>query len=387
MSNKYDEFLLNLDAEASMLLGSFDSDSKYIIDEKIKKELILSNKLIESYKSDIITATASIGSYKFNFFVYIQDGENNLKRAGLFLEEKSKLGFADKTILTYLDSIILPNNGGFFNQVKSVFHLFTKDESEGVDMANNNLSEILNKLNSLKGKYNQLIPFYVDIDKKYVSDVIALLKSSGRYGEMILIRLKKMAEDKKLNKKSPNYWRELKNIIDILLKENVGVFDGSTLQKIDSIRDRYVQVAKDIKVPEKAVPSKPKKKPAPKKKSDDSKPKKKPDASKAKNGGSKDKKSDNSLKTIKFSYEPYHQPQPTLKTKKKSSDPFFGTSKIAKVKQKKVLPDIILASLADEADENGKNINAQNYRQNVGVNPKKNANNKKEVPLAEEFEL
>ena len=196
-----------------------------------------------------------------------------------------------------------------------------------------------------------------------------------------------MAEDKKLNKKSPNYWRELKNIIDILLKENVGVFDGATLQKIDSIRDRYVQVAKDIKVPEKAVPSKPKKKPAPKKKSDDSKPKKKPDASKAKKGGSKDEKSDNSLKTIKFSYEPYHQPQPTLKTKKKSSDPFFGTSKIAKVKQKKVLPDIILASLADEADENGKNINAQNYRQNVEVNPKKNANNKKEVPLAEEFEL
>ncbi|MBO7527166.1 MAG: hypothetical protein J6T74_04615 [Clostridia bacterium] len=231
MIDKYSEYLKNLDAEASMLLGSFNADDNYVFDEKIKAELIACNKLIESFKPDVITAKATIGTYVFKFYLYIQDGENDLKRVGLFLEEKSKLGLVDKNMISYVDSVVLKYSGDFYNQIKQIYHLFTADDSDGIDMANNNLQEIIKKLNLLKGKYELFIPLFLDLDKKYVIEMLALIKSSGRYGEMLLLNIKRLISEKGISKQQPNYWRELKLIVDKLLYENIGVFDKNTKEK------------------------------------------------------------------------------------------------------------------------------------------------------------
>ena len=90
MENENVVFLNNLDAGASGLLGEFTTSETYVIADDIKEELLKANKLITDYKQDKITAVATVGSYTFNFNVFVQLGEEQKKRATLFLVEKTK---------------------------------------------------------------------------------------------------------------------------------------------------------------------------------------------------------------------------------------------------------------------------------------------------------
>lgn len=274
MDNKYISSLHNMDVQASGLLGSFDDDDSYVIDTKILAELKICNKLITEYKADLITAHAIVGGFKIDFLVYIQEGEDNKKRAGLFVKESSKLGLIQKELQTYVDDIVLENTGAFLDEVKKEFHLYTMDESTGVDMDNLTLLAIINRKKSLKGLYDSLIPFMVDIDKEYVLSMLALLKASGYYGEQMLIEIRNLIKEKKLDKRDPRYWRELKLLLDKAILKNYEIFDKVTQEKIETLQNLYSTQSKSVKLPQKSE-SKPKKKSdAPKKKKDDKKKKK-----------------------------------------------------------------------------------------------------------------
>ena len=128
MEKKYQSHLYNLDAQASGLVGFFDADCSYIIEEKLVKELIICNKIITSFENNLIKAIANVGSFKFNFNIYLQDGIGGMKRAGLFIVEKCTLGAVDKDLETYLDSIVAPDSPMFMEEVKKKYHLYTRDE-------------------------------------------------------------------------------------------------------------------------------------------------------------------------------------------------------------------------------------------------------------------
>lgn len=251
MEKGYLTHLNNLDAEASGLLGSFDANNQYIIDDGIIKELLVSNKLIESYENDIITATATVGEYKLDFSVYIQDGENNQKRAGLFVIEKCKLGFANN-VKTLVDSFVADNTPNFYFDLKKRFHLYALDESEGIDMKNSNLTKIINKKSGNINRYKTYIPLMYDADREYVKKMLALIKSSDKYGQDFLIKLRQMIEDKNLVKTSPNYWREVRILLDKMLMQNVAVFGQDILKKMEGIQKEYLDVLSKTKEPEKA---------------------------------------------------------------------------------------------------------------------------------------
>ena len=89
MENENVVFLNNLDAGSSELLGEFTTSDTYVIADDIKQDLLNANKLITDYKPDKITATATAGAYTFEFAIFVQLGEQNKKRATLFLQEKT----------------------------------------------------------------------------------------------------------------------------------------------------------------------------------------------------------------------------------------------------------------------------------------------------------
>lgn len=350
MEKGYLNYLNNLDAEASGLLGFFDSDNEYIIEQNIKDELILCNKLIESYSGDKITASAKIGESKFNFTIYIQDGQNNKKRAGLFILEKSTMGFVEKDLQTYVDSIVLENDSSFFVELKKHFHLYTIDESEGIDINNSALKLIAERLAKLKSKYNGILLASADLDRQYVMKMLSLIKTSGVYGPKLLMELKKQIDAKKLSKSSPKYWRELKVMIDLMLIKNMAVFDGPIQDKIGLLQRNYINALKNVKEPviiETAPAGK-------KKKKDDKKDKKKDDKKK---GGGKDSGKDKGKSK-------------GGNDKGASKDAKPGTTKINKknpIKAKTRKPPETEVELADSEDSFlGKNIHNKVSKRNKG---------------------
>ena len=200
MTNEYLNYLYNYDAQSSGLLGSFDNSDKYSIDENIKQELLKANKQITDYKEDLITANALVGAYKFEFRVLIQLGEKNLKRAGLFLIEKTSQGFYEKEIQTLIHFVVLRNDGAFLNSIKKEFNLYTKDESEGIDMANAMLASILKKKGELEAKQKNSIDLLYDLDSEYVKKMLSVLKEYGPIGERLLLDFKTLVNAKHLNK-------------------------------------------------------------------------------------------------------------------------------------------------------------------------------------------
>ncbi len=283
MNKKYINYLKNLDAEASGLLGFFDADDNYVIDQDIIQELIICNKIIDSFSDNKILATAKVGDAKLKFVVYIQDGENNQKRAGLFVLEKSTLGFIDKDLQTYVHSVVLKNDANFFIEIKKAFHLYAQDESEGVDIDNATLLKIQERLKKLKMHYEAMLMASIPADKAYVLKMLALIKTAGPYGQQFLLELKKRIELKKLTKADKKYWRELKLMIDSMLLKNKDVFAGPVLDKMILLQEAYLSAIKNVKImaPEEVVTAQKKKK------SDDKKKKKK---------AGKDKKADKKKK-------------------------------------------------------------------------------------------
>ena len=287
MEKEYLSYLYNLDAANSAILGHFDKDGAYTIDEDIIKELIACNKLIISYKDDVITASATVGKYKLVFMVYIQYGEGGKKRAGLFLVEDAKMGFINKQLQTYIDGVVLNDDGNFMSEIKSRYHLYAIDESEGVDMANSTLKALLLKLETSINKYKVMIPVLIDADREYVARMLVLLKESGEAGRKLLEEFKEQVNGIGVSKIDSSYWRKVKLLLDKLLSQNEQLFDPFTLGKMTEIQKGYLDAVRDAKEPVKEQPkSAPKKKAPAKKKGGDDAPKKKPDGKK---GGDKDK--------------------------------------------------------------------------------------------------
>lgn len=265
MEKEYFNHLYNLDALGSGMLGSFDADNSYIIDPAITQELIDCKKTIKSYSGDKIEATANVGVHVLKFNIYIQLGEQNKKRAGLFVLEKSKFGLVEKEIQTYVDSVVLENNGAFIDELKKKYHLYTADESMGIDMSNGNLNAILQKIEGALQKYKTMIPVMMDLDKAYVAKIMMILRSAGTYGKVVLDILKKEVAKIGMSKLDPRYWREVKLVLDKILVKNMELFDAPTLKKIETIQKEYASEYKGTKEPQKSAPAKPKKKAAGKK--------------------------------------------------------------------------------------------------------------------------
>ena len=362
MENKYIESLHNMDAQASCLLGNFDADDCYVIDGKVLEDLKACNKLITEYKSDLITAHAIVAGVKINFLVYIQEGEEGKKRAGLFVKEVSKLNLIDKELQTYVDSIVLDDNGEFLDIVKKEFHLFTPDESTGIDMDNLTLIELMKRINSVKGKYDALIPYMVDLDREYVMKMLLLLKSSGHYGEMLVAEFRKLVLEKKLNKLDPKYWRELKLLLDKTILRNIDVFDKATIEKIEAIQSLYMSKSKDVKIQDNTAQKPAKKAAEPKKKKDDKKKKEEEKDKKSNKSSSKtEDKTADPPKARELGATTQGSQSPKYSKKKERQGEVFGVKRMERVTNSEI-------GRADRFNESQLNREDNNVNSNGGNN-------------------
>lgn len=282
----YQKFLRNNNLAKNGLLGEYNQNDEYVISRDIIDELIKINKLVVSYKEEGIKCEALLQDLKLNFIIksYFDDKNIN-KYSSLYLIEEYKNHNQNVVLQTFLVNFHDVDNNLYFDKLKKVFNLYTKDESEGKDIKNSNseLIKIISKKKALAKSINNEIAIE---DRKYIIDVIKILKQSGDYGLFIQKLLKEELGKIKHNKNTAAYWIELKAKLDEILFEHYDKCPQETKKWLDLVNQNYVLIymnkEKKLKNPTKVEKA--------------SANKKKSAKAKGKDGGGDDKKADKAKK-------------------------------------------------------------------------------------------
>lgn len=272
----------------SGMLGEYDKDGKYKIDEKTKKELTTCEKSIKETTEKEIKCVAYVGSFNFDFVIKIEKSSEREKTAKLYLIEKLKsfTGEIDRTEITYISAYTDSDDMYFSEKLNKVFHLHL-EEKDAKDYDREKNAEFLKKkkldLNQLK---KILSSQGEELSKIYLQKMLKFLEKCGDKGDFILRKYKKILErDKsKLIKGEAGYYFKLKSILDEMIFSSKVPFSPNQQQAMDKLRKQFL----DFEVPMRKVSE-----PAPPKPE-----KKKPviiiadDSNKKKGGGGDDKKKD-----------------------------------------------------------------------------------------------
>lgn len=268
---KFESEFKNFDAQASALLGDYNQEGNYVIDAKILDELKKCIKVITSYSEWQTLATATVGSFKIDFEIDVEEGQNNLNRASLYVLESASLGFVSGKLKTLVAQEVLTADNSFFYKLKEVFNLIVADESEGKDINNSGLINIITKKSDKQSKYKSLIEPSLELEKQYVMYMLSIL-SSDKGNKNIILQYKQLLEKKGISKLDKNYFRTARIILDSLVNANYQNLSEQDVKRIENLRKDFFKEFALVKVPTPASTAKPqKKKKKEEKKKDDGK--------------------------------------------------------------------------------------------------------------------
>ena len=213
----------------NLLAGKFDNVGGYKITEPIIRELIAVNKIVEeSFDNRLILCSKNKNDEKLSLKFSITFSNKGEKRAcSLFLLEKiynnSVFATLKSTLLaTYTDA----NDANFETKCKKVFNYKTKQEGDGQEYMNEELVRLLiaQKLSLMFSWKNLEIGLESECEK-YLQELIALLKKSGKYGEFVLARFLKAKSALGLSEKNigKDYYKKL---VDLMHKELLAAGGG-----------------------------------------------------------------------------------------------------------------------------------------------------------------
>ena len=283
----YQRFLRENLAMSQGLVGTFNDNDKYVVSQDTVQEMVSAKKMLTSYKDTeaLCELCSPNNTYKLKFRFTI-DATNNKKYASLYLLESFNLYDEKQELDTFLINYSEANDNNFLDKLRKAFNLVTKDESQGKDIKNSALKfETL--LIGKKEKLKAMSAPFMTQNKKYIQDVLKILKASGESGNEILKIFKKEILKIPVDKLDPKYWQKVKDILDKVLYKNAEKLPQEYKKQMEEVNQQFIKLFKDKfkSISLVVAPKEPeKKKPMPPK--SDSKPK---DDDKNNGGGNKNK--------------------------------------------------------------------------------------------------
>ena len=320
---EYQKFLRNNNIDQFGLLGNYNKDDVYVIPREIIDELIKINKKVVSYKQEGIKCEASLEDITLKFVIKFYVGEKkDIKYSSLYLLEEYENLNKKVSLETFLVNFHDTDDSFYFDKLKKVFNLYTKDESEGKDIKNSS-SSLIKIIKEKKSFAKKLINEIAIEDRKYIIDVIKILKQSGEYGVFIQRLLKDEMSKIKHNKTSTAYWVELKGKLDMILFEHYDKCPEETKKWLELVNQNYVLIymnkEKKLKNNTKENTKSAEKKKAPKAKAKDKSKKSSKNTKKVEKKQKENKKESSSTKT---------EEQKVIANKIENKTPVKGKSKV-----------------------------------------------------------
>ena len=241
----YQRFLQENLAISQGLVGSFNEEDKYVVSQDSIQEIVGAKKMLTSYKDTeaLCELCTPNNTYKLKFRFTI-DVANNKKYASLYLLESFNLYDEKQELDTFLINYCEANDNNFLDKLKKAFNLITKDESQGKDIKNSALkfeTLIIEKKDKLKA---MSAPFMMQ-NKKYIQDVLKILKASGASGNEIVKIFKKEISKIPVDKLDPKYWQTTKDILDKILYKNAVKLPQEYRKQMEEVNQQFIKLFKD----------------------------------------------------------------------------------------------------------------------------------------------
>lgn len=241
----YQRFLQENLAISQGLVGSFNEEDKYVVSQDSIQEIVGAKKMLTSYKDTeaLCELCTPNNTYKLKFRFTI-DVANNKKYASLYLLESFNLYDEKQELDTFLINYCEANDNNFLDKLKKAFNLTTKDESQGKDIKNSALkfeTLIIEKKDKLKA---MSAPFMMQ-NKKYIQDVLKILKVSGASGNEIVKIFKKEISKIPVDKLDPQYWQTTKDILDKILYKNAVKLPQEYRKQMEEVNQQFIKLFKD----------------------------------------------------------------------------------------------------------------------------------------------
>ena len=142
---------------------------------------------------------------------------------------------------TFLVNFSEVNDNEYFTKLKEALKLNTKDESEGKDIKNS--GEVIGKIvQAKKTKAKMLNKELMMANRKYIQDVLSVLKKAGPYGAKVQKLLKERIANIPIDKNDPNYWAKIKEILDEILEETKEDCPEEVRKWLELVNQNYVQL-------------------------------------------------------------------------------------------------------------------------------------------------
>lgn len=247
MLTQYQKFLRDNQVIAQGLIGSFGDDDKYCVAKDTIDEIVGAKKLLTDYHEQdaFCELYTQENTYKFKFLFNV-DSVSGKRYASFYLLENFTLFGEKNELVTFLVGFNDDDDVMFLDKLKKAFNLVTKDESEGKDIKNSDL-KFEKLLKTSKQKQKILIKQTGTINKKYVVDILKLLKASGDKGNELLKLFNSKASKLKMDKLSPEYWNKLKDILDDILHKEAMNLPEKYKKMIDEVNEQYMLYYNNIR--------------------------------------------------------------------------------------------------------------------------------------------
>ncbi len=239
--SSYQKFLRNNDLESGAMLGAFNDDDKYVVPANVLTELLKIKKLITKYALDYIDCYAQISDYKIIFKIkYVDDNLDNKRYASLYLVEQYESLGKKYLYTTLVASFSHTNDATFFDALKQAFNLYTvEDLGEGKSIKDEN-SILESLLNGNKNISQILVIEMANDNRKYVNNVLKVLKTTSYFDELYKI-FKERISQVKAEKNTAKYFNEVKKVLDNLVMEHYSEFSEYTRGYLDEINKDYMK--------------------------------------------------------------------------------------------------------------------------------------------------
>lgn len=211
----YRHFIKQL-IRSNRLVGYIDDDGEYDITEKIKRDLVKMEKEIADPNPFYYTLVTVYMKKTFNFHLEVEEQEDNMASATLYLTENVEGHETVKFVKTFIASVILPYDAEFVPKIRKIFNMVdtvSKVDDTGIPA-----------LSVLMQRYFDDDLVFEDIEELgsqiYIIRMLKLLETSGPNGIKIINEYKKIAS--KVDVKKKGAYSKLRKGLDMLIFENGG---------------------------------------------------------------------------------------------------------------------------------------------------------------------
>ncbi|MCM1324943.1 MAG: hypothetical protein NC218_12600 [Acetobacter sp.] len=201
---------------SNRLVGVIDDDGEYDIPEKIKRDLVKMEKEIADPNPFYYTLITVYMKKTFNFHLEVEEQENDMASATLYLTENIEGHETVKFVKTFIASVILPYDAEFVPKIRKIFNMVdtvSKVDDTGIPA-----------LSVLMQRYFDDDLVFEDIEELgsqiYIIRMLKLLETAGPVGEKIIKEYKKVAS--KIETKKKGSYSKLRKQLDLLIFENGG---------------------------------------------------------------------------------------------------------------------------------------------------------------------